>query len=129
MDIEQKLNLFMDDYYNGTVPHPISNFLRLWDSSVALEIKIWGNAIRLSSIKSLKKNNGNGTAALKWIISLAETHQVCISGEIFPLKEKNALNKEHLRKWSIKNGFTIVGDNIFYNYGLLERKNNIKLII
>ena len=123
------LQSFMIDFELNTTTHPISNFLRIWNNNVAFEVKVWGDEIRLSSIKSFSKNNGNGTAALKWITALAEKHGVCISGDISPIKEKEALNKYQLKSWYSKNGFLVKGDKIFYNYNLKLKNTKIKLIL
>jgi len=107
------LDEFMRDYHNNTAPHPFTNRMRVHNNAVMLEVSKWDGKIHISSIMTaMPKNQGHGTAALRFLTDLADKHQVTLHGTVVPIKnagsrEGRNLNKRELLAWYKKHGFTV----------------------
>lgn len=109
-----ELTKFLVQFHAQTSPHPTSAHLRIWKERVIFEISIFAGSIRLSFIGALQLGQGDGTAALKWLIQLANSHQITIQGTVQRMNPES-LNAKQLRFWYKKHGFTVERNTIVYH--------------
>lgn len=101
---------FITEFDELTHPNPLNNRESVWDRTVCFEVSIFDGCIRLSNIRSLDPGHGFGTLGLIWLTTLADKHDVAISGTIIPTGDKNQkgrLSKTALKKWYARHGFSV----------------------
>jgi hypothetical protein len=100
----------LDEYFEGTSPHPFDRSLRIWNDVVGISLVFFDGAFDLQTIMTFSdKNQGDASKALKWLTSLADKHKCVLTLEVVPLKAgsdtgKN-LTKKDLIAWYKRNGF------------------------
>jgi len=106
-----RLDSFMEEFYEETSPHPFDRASRVYDHSV-IELSPFNGAIHLSAVVSMQPRSGQGTKALNFIKELANKHRVKIELSAKPFSN----NKEHITdlgdlvRWYVRNGFRITDD-------------------
>lgn len=102
---------FLNAVDAGTKSNPFQPRMRVYKESIGIEIsEMWGMA-HISSIMSfVKKNDGQASAALKWLTDLADKYEVTMHLGVKPIPNAGALEgknltKAQLTKWYAKNGF------------------------
>jgi hypothetical protein len=104
------LESFIAEYEELTQVNPLHHRERVWDyegrSAVCFELSVFGGAIRLANIRSIESRKGFGTLALIWLTTLADKHDVSITGTASPTGAK-LMNKTALKKWYERHGFLV----------------------
>jgi hypothetical protein len=134
----ENITSFMNEFMDNTTEHPMDRRARLL-GHVTITLSPFDGEIHLSDISTYgDKNQGHGTKALKYLTSLAEKHNVTISG----IAKAYSQNKDHIQSssdllsWYKKHGFDEVPDYygsddegfaIHYNPTAKKSPNRIKL--
>ncbi len=105
------IEAFLTEWESKSTAHDTKKSIRIHGT---LEVSIYqsardGNTIRLSSIRSTKPRKGNATKFLKWLNAQADKHQFRITSclEPFGWNRDSSLDKEKLKTWAEKYGFSI----------------------
>ena len=110
------LDKFMQEYDQSTVPHPLIPKTRVYivdpqsklASYVNFEVSVQDDSISLDFIGCLIhfKRKGLGSKGLKWFLSLADKHQVSVTGRINKTgQDPENLSSLELRRWYKRHGF------------------------
>jgi hypothetical protein len=112
-DQAESLHDFMQEWWKNTVPNPFNNREQIWgDNSVVIALWPFDKAaIRISSMRSLKRGQGKASLALDWLCDMADKHKVTLRGTVVVF-DKTGLTKRQLKAWYKRHGFTVKGDNI-----------------
>lgn len=108
---DPKVKAMLDEYWEGTTPHPFDRRLRIWNDSVGLTLRGDGKEVSLMTIMTFTdKNQGDGSKALKWVCDLADKHGVDMNLDVSPIKNAGSrtgknLNKKDLTAWYARNNF------------------------
>ena len=101
------------EYIKHTQPHPFLSFMRVWhgggDRWVAFEIPThWElhTGIHLAAIQNMNPGDGAGSAALDWLLDLADRHGLPVDGYIERLGT-SGLSHLELRRWYKRHGFHV----------------------
>lgn len=113
----EKTKAFIDEFWSKTDPHPTRHNRRAY-RSVSLDIyPIHSGKIWLADIMVMTDGGeGEGTRALKFLMSLADKHGVEIEGEAkaYSNREGHITKLKDLLTWYRKNGFSVSGKKISY---------------
>ena len=103
---------FLDDFWRMTEAHPFSRKTRLYDG-VMIELSPWAGTIRVSSIQTTEPRKGAGTAALRFLIGLADQHRVKLTGTAKAYSEDplHITETDRLVEWYRKHGFSILSES------------------
>jgi hypothetical protein len=113
--IPERIKAFIAELRSLTEPHPFDRGIRLY-KNVGLDVEnYWDTEAHLKSIISFEeKGAGQATEALKFLLALADKHQVPITLEVVPIKnagaEGKSLTKTELAAWYKRHGF--VGNSL-----------------
>ena len=112
----QNFEAFLLDFYSSTDVSS-DNRERIYKNSVGIELErsYLDKAVRISSIRSFNRGEGDGSAALDWLCALADKHRVRLIGEPVPYdtrirddrSHKSSLNREQLMGWYKRHGFEV----------------------
>jgi hypothetical protein len=113
---EQKA--FIKEWNQISRPNPMSDRFRLL-GNVGVELWPWQGTIRIARVISTeKKGEGQGTAAMKKLMQLADKHHVALTGEVKPFSggatNRPSLTVGQLKAWYKKLGFDVKRDQIVY---------------
>lgn len=109
--IPERIKALLAELREKTEPHPFARGIRLY-KNVGLDVEnYWDQEVHLKSIMSFEqKGAGQATEALKFLLALADKHQVPITLEVVPIKnagaEGKSLTKAELSAWYKRHGFT-----------------------
>lgn len=113
--IPERIKALIAELRSKTEPHPFDRGIRLY-KNVGLDVEnYWDTEAHLKSIMSFEeKGAGQATEALKFLLALADKHQVPITLEVVPIKnagaEGKSLTKSELAAWYKRHGF--VGNSL-----------------
>jgi hypothetical protein len=108
--LTSNLSAFNKDFLDGTTPHPLMPKFRLFHNVVVLEVYTFNGCIILGLVQSLEPRVGYGSAAVKWLCSLADEHQLEIKGTVRRLG-KEGFNQRGLKRWYKSLGFHVSYNN------------------
>lgn len=112
MSINDPVSFFMDEYFAQTIPH--SEGARSFQGALILCLPSkWGNKIVLDSIESTIKNEGQGKNALTFLMTMADRHQVEITGFCKRIGT-GGLTQRQLNAWYERAGFRVLEDFSIY---------------
>lgn len=99
---------FINDYIDQTQEHPFNAKARIYNGSV-LEIYPFNNNIHISDIMSTAPRTGAGTAGIKFLMMLANKHNVKLEliAKAYSRDKKYITDTEQLAKWYMRLGFQI----------------------
>jgi hypothetical protein len=99
---------FMDDYILITQEHPFNHKARIYNGAV-LEVYPMGNAVHVSDVMTTAPRSGAGTAAVKFLTSLADRHRVKLEllAKAYSKDKKYITDTEQLANWYKKMGFHV----------------------
>ena len=109
-----KAEAFMEEFERGTVCHPFSRHLRIFNNNVVFEVKPFNNTIRLSMIQAIDMGKGHASSGLDWLTALARQHSIAIQGSI-DRQGRDGLRTPQLRSWYKRHGFNVAGNSILYS--------------
>ena len=107
---------FMEEFIRLTTKSPIGKG-RLY-GDVLLDVSEFGGEIHVGDISAIgKKSEGSGTKALKFMIDLADKHNVRLSGEAkaYSKHSDHIQSSERLVQWYQKHGFVANGNKVTYS--------------
>lgn len=111
---KSKADAFMEEFEGGTVCHPFSRHLRIFDNNVVFEVKPFNGSIRLSMIQAIELGKGHASSGLDWLTALARQHSIAIQGSI-DRQGRDGLRTPELRSWYKRHGFNVAGNSILYS--------------
>lgn len=101
------IDAFMAEYEQATVVNPEVPSERVYkDVGIVLLPNV--SVIALVSIRAMTSHRGDGTRALKWLLSLADRHEVILMGAA-SAKENVVPDTAALVAWYQKHGFEMLG--------------------
>jgi len=109
------MDAFFDELFSNTKAHPFNhNSLILGNTSIQI-YPVNGEA-HLSDIMTLAPKTGAATEAMKYLLHLADKHQVVISGiaKAYAKDDKYVTDTKKLISWYKKLGFKFSGDRMTY---------------
>jgi len=102
--LQPDLKSFLIAYKAATEPTGIAA-RRLWRNEIIFELKIIKRKINLSYIGVVNQpQKGFGSAAMQWLINLADDHQVFLTGTAEPIGDQ-AMTINKLKSFYEKFGF------------------------
>jgi hypothetical protein len=132
-DITEKIDAFMTEFEEQTVPHPFMNFCRVLCGpnremdGVVIEVSKSFGTINLGMIQALTTGIGEGSRGLRFLIALADKHDVSITGGVKRLGTAG-LKTASLKAWYKRNGFAVspVGDLLRRPFGANTATKKVK---
>ncbi len=103
-DIYLAIDEFMAEFNEETTEHPISS-LRILGDGPSIEVSSRGGSIWIDYIRAYEKGAGQGNAALKFLIDLADKHGVQMRLYAKAYGE-SSMDDQALIDWYERNGFT-----------------------
>lgn len=100
------MKAFYEAFLAGTEPHPFLKLQRVWRGRACFEAKVWDGKVWLDFIQALYPGEGDGSAALKWFLALADEHRVDIHGYVKRVGDRG-LTASQLRAWYRRHGFKV----------------------
>ncbi|RLD65623.1 MAG: hypothetical protein DRI98_14550, partial [Bacteroidetes bacterium] len=97
---------FMADYEAGTTPNPLDDKARLY-GNVKISLSPMSGGVRLSDINAAGARVGDGSKALKFLISLADKHDINIMGTAQAYSaspDEKEQESDRLLRWYHKHG-------------------------
>ena len=98
---------FVDTILASSEPHPFSQFLHYvpdYECVIEMTDDFNDGVITLGYIQSLRKGHGNGTACVKWFLSVARAHGMTV--HICAARQGNdGLTQTQLKAWYRSLGF------------------------
>lgn len=110
-EVLARMNAFMAEYERLTAVAPFGDHARVWNGCVVFEVKIFGKFIALSLIRTVYKQQGDGSRALDWLVALAKKHQVRMQGFVRPVGH-GGLPRKELESWYARHGFVVAQDGV-----------------
>ncbi len=110
MKISYANRRFADEFLAATTANPFNNRERIF-GCVALSLLLRNSQhVAIHLIRALVKQNGHGTATLRWLCWLADKHGVTLVGMIEPTGRRPRLNRRQLKRWYAAHGFVVRKD-------------------
>lgn len=118
--------VFFEDFIDQTLQHPVDRLERIWPVGPAycavpshacvIEVRFFNERIHVSSLRTLERGKGYGTACLKWLCALADKYGLEIELTATPFGRDPQtgelrddlgpmLGKRELRAWYRRYGF------------------------
>ena len=97
---------FMHEFLAATRANPLDERERVLQDATFFQIRPFESTVRLSNIRTVNPGCGAGTEGLRWLLSLADTHQISILGDAEPTGHCS-LDAAALRAWYRRHGFEV----------------------
>ena len=89
---------FFSDFLNTTERNPLNPHERVYRCAAIALQRVHGDKVQIHMIRALVKQNGHGTATLRWLCWLADKHGVTLVGVIEPTGRRPRLSRRQLKK-------------------------------
>jgi hypothetical protein len=101
----------LEEYVATTVPNPVGRgrVVNVGPDAWAL-VDLWpgGGRVWLKEIRAIEFGKGHGTAALRFVLALADKHEVTVqlqAHRIMTIDRKFGLSTAQLKRWYARHGF------------------------
>lgn len=106
------IEAFFAEWKNNSKPHKSSmmKHIRMFnDVEVALSKSACTNTVRVNSLRSNDQRKGEATKFMKWLTRRADKQGffVTLSAEPFGWNKDDAMDKDQLKEWMEKYGFSV----------------------
>ena len=101
------LDEFMDDFISQTEENPMNPRERIY-GGCGIQAYKFGRNIHIGMIRALEPRRGHSERTLRWLISLADRHQVPLEGEVKAMQvDPRHMDQRSLEAWYARAGFRL----------------------
>ena len=105
--LQQRLSNYIKNFKKLGYPNPFDLDELIIDDKVGVKLKIKGDKIQITSIRSFEKDKEPATEALNQLVDLSSAHDVVLGLSPVPYGD-SGLSIEQLVMWYSKHGFVKV---------------------